>query len=187
MLERLGDGLLIVLLSIAADVLYGVLHDQVTARLCVEYFTIGHPPLFHTDSPTLLGIGWGIVATWWAGVLVGVPAAILAQVGNQPQLNARRLLRPIVVLLLAMTILAVVAGIAGHQLADHGIIRPNQSLAGRVPREKQTLFLADGAAHLASYAGGFVGGAVLCCWIWRTRTHRPFGDVARGSDETTRG
>jgi hypothetical protein len=184
MSARLGDGLLIVLLSVAAAVVFGVLHDQVTARVCVEYFTIGHPPLFHTDSPSLLAIGWGIVATWWAGLLVGVPAAVAAQVGSRPRVNARRLLRPIGVLLLAMAILAVFAGIAGYQLADRGIIRLNPTLARRVPREKQTLFLADGAAHLASYAGGFLGGAVLCCWIWRTRLRTPVENPGRGGEAT---
>src|ERR1044071_7564566 len=36
----------IVALALGAAILNGVLHDQVTARICVEYFTIGHPPLF---------------------------------------------------------------------------------------------------------------------------------------------
>jgi len=58
------ESLKIILLSIAAVILYGIVHDQVTARMCVEYFTIGHPPIFGTDDPTLLGVGWGILATW---------------------------------------------------------------------------------------------------------------------------
>ena len=58
-------------MCIVAAVLYGIIHDQVTARVCVEYFTIGHPPIFGTDNPTLLRIGWGIVATWWVGLLFG--------------------------------------------------------------------------------------------------------------------
>jgi hypothetical protein len=36
----------IVFLSVAAAILYGILQDQVTARICVEYFTIGHLPVF---------------------------------------------------------------------------------------------------------------------------------------------
>jgi hypothetical protein len=28
--------------------------------VCVEYFTIGHQPIFHTDDPTLLAFGWGV-------------------------------------------------------------------------------------------------------------------------------
>jgi hypothetical protein len=33
----------IILLSIASAVGYGIVHDQITARICIEYFTIGHP------------------------------------------------------------------------------------------------------------------------------------------------
>jgi hypothetical protein len=57
-------GIAIVVLCIASAVIYGILHDQVTARFCVEYFTVGHPPVFDTTSPTLLGVGWGVIATW---------------------------------------------------------------------------------------------------------------------------
>ena len=46
----------ITLLSIVAAVAYGIVHDQITARLCVEYFTVAHPPLIHTSSPTVLGL-----------------------------------------------------------------------------------------------------------------------------------
>ncbi|MEM7013599.1 MAG: hypothetical protein AAF585_19175 [Verrucomicrobiota bacterium] len=46
----------IILLSIVAAVVYGILHDQVTARICVEYFTIGHAQLIDSDSPTVLGL-----------------------------------------------------------------------------------------------------------------------------------
>jgi hypothetical protein len=44
----------IVILCIVSAVSYGILHDQITARICVEYFTIGHPPVFDTTSPTWL-------------------------------------------------------------------------------------------------------------------------------------
>ena len=38
----------IVLLCVASAAVYGIVHDQVTARICVEYFTIGHAPVFDT-------------------------------------------------------------------------------------------------------------------------------------------
>lgn len=37
------ESLKIVLLCIVAAIVYGILHDQVTARVCAEYFAIGHP------------------------------------------------------------------------------------------------------------------------------------------------
>src|SRR3954447_21182280 len=89
---------LIVLLSIASAVAYGILHDQVTARLCVEYFTIGHPPVFPTESPTLLALGWGTIATWWCGLILGVPLALIARAGSRPKLTAGDFLMPIAVL-----------------------------------------------------------------------------------------
>jgi len=32
----------------------GVIQHQVAARIWLEYFSIGHPPLLHTRSPTVL-------------------------------------------------------------------------------------------------------------------------------------
>lgn len=83
------NALRIVRLAGAASVVYGILHDQVTARVCVEYFTIGHPSIFGTEDPTLLGIGWGILATWWAGPLLGVPPALAARWGPTAQDDGR--------------------------------------------------------------------------------------------------
>jgi hypothetical protein len=51
----------------------------VTARVCVEYFTVGHAPIFHTESPTLLAFWFGTMATWWVGLILGVLAALAAR------------------------------------------------------------------------------------------------------------
>ena len=80
------ESLKIVLVCIAAAVLYGIVHDQFTARACIEYFTVFHPPVFRTQSPTLLGFGWGIIATWWVGAILGVLLALTARAGPRPKL-----------------------------------------------------------------------------------------------------
>jgi hypothetical protein len=90
----------IVVLCVLAAVTYGILHDQVTARVCVEYFTIGHPPIFGTDDPTLLALGWGVLATWWVGVMLGVPLAVVARLGKRPKRSAVSMVRPLVVLMI---------------------------------------------------------------------------------------
>ena len=110
----------IVLLCLAAAVGYGILHDEVTARISLKYFTVGHPDLFGTDSPTLLGIGWGIVATWWVGLLLGVPIAVAARLGPRPKLTAWDLVRPMGQLLLIMVCGAVAAGLAGFTASHLG-------------------------------------------------------------------
>lgn len=100
----------IIILCVGSAVIYGVIHDQITARVCVEYFTIGHPPVFGTDSPTLLAFGWGVIATWWVGLLLGVPLAIAARAGHRPKRSARSLVKPIVLLLIIMSCCALTAG-----------------------------------------------------------------------------
>lgn len=73
----------VVLLAVLAAVTYGIVHDQVTVRVSLEYFTIGHPPVFDTDSPTLLALGWGVLATWWVGLPLGFLLATASQVGRR--------------------------------------------------------------------------------------------------------
>jgi len=161
--------IMIVLLAVLTCIAYGIVHDQVTARICVEYFTIGHPPVFRTNSPTLLGLGWGIIATWWVGVLLGVPLACAARLGRWPKWTARMLVRPMMILAACAAGLAVAAGIAGYVAATNGWVRLVGSLAGRVPAERHVPFLVDLWAHSTSYLAGFVGGCVLIGYVIGTR------------------
>jgi len=159
----------IVGLSVLSCVVYGIVHDQVTARICVEYFTIGHPRIVATSDPTLLGIVWGVVATWWVGVLLGVPLATVARVGSRPKRSAASLIRPMMMLLVCCAILATLAGAIGCFAASKGWVRLFGWLAEAVPQEKHVAFLTDLWAHNASYLGGFVGGIGLIVWVWRSR------------------
>ncbi len=156
--------MLVVLLSVAATVVYGIVMDQITVRVCIEYFTIGHPYLVDPSSPTLLALAWGVVATWWVGLLLGIPLALCARVGSWPKTFAKDLLRPIAILMVAVGVLALIAGIVGYVLARAGGVWLVGRFAEAVPRERQAPFLADLWAHTASYGFGALGGISL--WIW---------------------
>src|SRR5947209_4895113 len=112
----------IVGMCVLASISFGVVHDQVTARVCVEYFTIGHPPVFDTDDPTLLGLGWGVIATWWVGALLGVLLARAARSGKPPRRTIRSLVRPVVLLMLGTGVCALCAGLVGGYAAARGWI-----------------------------------------------------------------
>jgi hypothetical protein len=163
------QSILIIVTSILAAVAYGIVHDQITARICVEYFTIAHPPVFGTDDPTLLGLGWGIIATWWAGLMLGVPLAIAARAGSRPKRSMRSLVRPICTLLAVMAASALLAGVIGWFLARSNVISPPPRLAVAIPAEKHVPFMADAWAHMASYAAGFLGGIAVIVLVWRSR------------------
>jgi hypothetical protein len=163
------QALAIVLLATLGAIAYGVVQDQVTVRVCLEYFTIGHPRVFATEDPTLLALGWGVLATWWAGLGIGILLALAARTGGRAPVPARALVRPICALLCVMAVGAALAGVVGYFLARDGAVRLVGAFAKRVPPDRRVAFLADLWAHNASYGFGFLGGLVLAWQTWRTR------------------
>ena len=159
----------IVVMSVFACVAYGIIHDQITARICLEYFTVGHAPVFQTEDPTLLGLGWGILATWWVGVLLGIPLAIFARIGNRPKRSVASLIRPTSILIVCVAIVATVAGAVGLVAASNNWISLHPNIAEQLPPEKHTPFLVDLWIHNASYTAGFIGGLFMMAWVWWTR------------------
>src|SRR5262245_9614369 len=110
----------IVLFCVFAAVVYGIVHDMVTARVCVEYFTIGHTPIFGTDDPTVLALGWGFLATWWVGAILGVVLALAAREGSRPPRSLASLVRAVMLLMLVTGACALVAGVIGWFVANQG-------------------------------------------------------------------
>jgi hypothetical protein len=165
----LGAAVQIVLLGVGTSVAYGILQDQVTAHLCVEYFTIGHVDYLQLGDPTLIAIEWGLIATWWAGLLLGLFVAVVARVGARPRLGARDLLRSTLLCMGAVAVVATLAGIVGYVAARSGWVYLVEPLDSAVPRAKHVAFLTDLWAHDAAYLAGVLAGIVLCVWTWRRR------------------
>lgn len=159
----------IVALSVLAAVVYGIIHDQFTARICVEYFTIGHARLIDSDSPAMLGLFWGVVATWWVGLALGFELAVAARAGSRLKMEAFQLLRPLGKLVCWMSAIAFVAGLVGYLTARLGLIFLAEPLASRVPADKHVAFLTAAWAHTASYLSAVLGGAILWVFVWRSR------------------
>lgn len=161
-------GAIIIVMSIFAAIAYGILHDLVTAHVCAEYFTIGHPPVFHTDDPIRLALGWGVIATWWVGLGLGIGLARAARAGSHPPRSPWSLLRPIALLLLICAACAASMGFFGYWLAESGRVMMDEVVL-LIPREKRSRFMADWWAHTTSYAVGLVGGLVVMVRVWRGR------------------
>ncbi len=151
----------IILMCVATCVVYGVIHDQITARICVDYFTIGHPPIFDTHDPTLLGLGWGVLATWWFGVLLGIPLAAACRLGRRPKRAPSTLWHPLFRLSFLSLAAATLAGLFGWIAAANGWVYLVGPIANLVPAHRHVPFLIDLWAHCASYLVGFFGVIVL--------------------------
>ena len=159
----------IVLTALAAGIGYGIVHDQITVRVCVEYFTIGHPALFQTTSPTLLALAWGIAATWWVALPLGFALAVAARLGPQPKYDANRVLRPLLLLLVCMAVIAAAFGVAGYLGVRSGMVSVDPWVMTNIAASKQAAFIGNWWAHSASYLSGTAGGLILCIYVWRTR------------------
>lgn len=162
------------LATIVLSVAYGIAHDMVTAHVCVEYFTVGHQDLFGTDTPILLALGWGTVATWWVGLVLGGLIATAAQVGPARRLPLPELVRPAALLLIVVAASAIAFGIVGYTLARMDEVQLAGVLAQEVPARSHDRFMANAWAHTAAYAAGALGALMLCGWIVasRVRTSR---------------
>lgn len=170
----------IVLVCIGAAIVYGVCHDQITARVCIEYFSVFHstevlPPGMDSNSPTQQSFFWGVFATWWMGLFIGVPLSIVARVGTVKPLSARDLLRPVAVLLVTMAVFAFLAGLIGYFLSPDGsaTVHSFPAIAKRIAPSHQRGFMADYLAHNASYLVGAAGGFVLLIHTAFVRWRRP--------------
>jgi hypothetical protein len=166
----MSPGFRIVLLCTAAAIVYGMVMDQITVRVCPEYFTVAHPRIrfIPQDSLTLLALFWGVTATWWVGVLLGVPLALACRAGSLPRLKAGYVVRPLAILLGVMAAATLIAGISGYMLARRGVVTPSD-WQWHIPQSAHVGFVADAFAHLAAYACGFFGGIVIIVMALRRR------------------
>jgi hypothetical protein len=169
----------IVLLGLGALVGYAVLQDQVSARLCPEYFTVLHPPIPGVSDPTLLGLGWGFLGAWWGGVLLGFVLSFAATLGPRPALTPRELVRPIAVL---VGVLAGVTALTGFTVWYHaGVlgVTLRAEMTGLVPVEKHRGLLTVACYHLSAYVTATAGGVVLCVWVWVQRRRHALTENTR--------
>ena len=187
----------IVGLCVLASVIYGVVHDQITARICIEYFTVFHPTIVDSEDPTVIGLVWGVVATWWMGLFLGVLVGLACVIGQWPALRARRLVGPLLILLAGMALSALLAGVVGWQVGeplarmaiqvgppearDRDPRLPNPQMPTPwIPRANAKAFAADLAAHNASYFVGFWGGIGLGVYaVLKRRKLAPLGAAVK--------
>ena len=159
----------VILLCLFAACSYGVVHDQITVRLAIEYFTIAHPPIFRATSPTLLGLCWGIAATSGIGVGLGTILALVSQSDGYPPYPIAQIKKDLLRLVAAMAIASSLAGVVGYQLSKRDLISIASHFAETIPLQKHDRFVAVWFMHLASYIVGFGWGSFLCYRVWRDR------------------
>lgn len=149
------------MLAASAAISYGIALDQITIRICPEYFTVAHPRIVNTASLTLIALAWGVAATWWGGAIAGVVFALAARAGSPATLTWRHFVRPVLVVLAVMAACAFAAGLVADWMASTGQISAVQAWGSLLPVEKHGAFMADLFAHAISYFAGAVGALII--------------------------
>ena len=168
--ERRREALRIVGFCVLASILFGVSFDLLSCRVCVEYFTIGHPPVFPTEDPLLLGLAWGVYATWWMGALFGGILAAACTAGSRPPIPARSIVRSVGLGLAGIYAGAVLVWIAIYALGGWAF---RHSPSPRPDPELDRRMMASALAHGFAYWAAALFGAGLAVRCLRRRRRPP--------------
>lgn len=152
---------LIILLCVVSSILFGVLHNQISARVSEEYFTIGHRALILSTSPTLMGIAWGINSTWWVGLILGVLLAAAGRLGIRNRRSSASLIRPLAVLFAVCGAASLTLGFAGYELVKNGMVPFLKGMSDVIASPRQPRYMAALWMHTASYTVATMGGLIL--------------------------
>lgn len=151
---------------------YGMLQDQVSARLCPEYFTVFHNPIPGLTEPTLIGIAWGFLGAWWGGALFGYFAGLTATIGKKPPLRVKDLVLPMSLTVLAVGGAVAVTGWVVASYADQLNVEVDPYIAESVPADRRRALMVVACYHQAAYLLSVAGSIACCVWVGRERVRR---------------
>ncbi len=149
----------IVGLGVAAGVAFGLVQSGVTAAV-LEFDPAGllvHPVI---------------------GLILGVGLAVAARIGSRPKRSALSLVKPLVLLLVAMAVFALGAGVVGFTLGRGGNVMLPAELKEHIPPAKWAAYQACALANQASYNVAFIGGGMLIAWVWVSRKRLPPSQIS---------
>lgn len=194
-------------MCIVGACIFGVVNDQITIRICFEYFSEGFHKVMvketvigkflsaFPNNPTLWGTTWGIMATWWMGAILGILLCICARLGSWPRLSPRRLVKPvflcILFLLATMFVLALVKYYFGKEPSEDEVVKKlplygiqNLNLLNNVDMGRRYLFCAF--IHSLDYLIGFIYGIGVIGWSvyerWRLSKLKRIGSYNESLD-----
>jgi hypothetical protein len=152
-----GSFLGFVFFTILISVVYGIAHDMVTAHVCVPYFTEYHPKIIASDSPVVMALLWGLIATWWVGLYAGILLAVVNVAGPLPRVPWALMRKRLAIVMVALLVVATVVLALGY-FVFYSEVRPSFDRR----------FSAVAQTHLFSYVAA--AAATLGLAVWNTVT-----------------
>jgi hypothetical protein len=103
---------------------------------------------------------------------MGYFAGIAATAGRKPPLGPRELVRPMLVLVLAVGAVTAVTGVSVWRHAELFEVRLDPGLTEPIPPGNRRGLFVVACYHLTAYVTAAVGSVVLCVWVGRERAAR---------------
>lgn len=162
--------------------MYGIIHDQVTYTLSVEYFTKLKFHQFHYAD-----LGWGprgfagavgLLATWWVGFIAGW---FLGRLGTKrlAQVEARRAVGRGFALIFGCGLIGGTSGWCIGRATTMNSIPPHWApVLRQFEIDHAADFITVAHIHNGGYAGALVGFVIAALWIRRKKLNAAVGEIA---------
>ena len=167
--------------------IFGIINDQITVRICFEYFSEGfHKEMVkgtwageflgrYSDSPTIWGATWGIIATWWVGAILGVILSVTSRMRSWPRLSSKNLALPVFVCISLLGLTVFLLTLLEHNFGEK---IPSDQLVQRLVRygfyiedynpaihkEMARKYLLCAFIHKLDYWVGLLYGLAMILW-----------------------
>lgn len=155
----------IVLGTVFIAVVYGITHDMVTAHTEISYFTMFHPHIINSASPVDQALAWGVIATWWMGLMIGVAIALCSQLGPNPRISAGQALKSLTKATVFVFIVAMATLAIGLRFFEGKTVEFQPD-----PSDTSGRFLAVLTTHQVSYFLSAIMAVGLCLVVLRKRS-----------------
>lgn len=169
-MARVAVFILLCFCAMFAAALFGALHNQISFSIGPSYFFDVKFAQFSIDPLLRNRIGAsvvGILASWWMGPLMGIPAFLL---GLFTQKGRRRYFYAG---LKALVVAVAITGISAFVGLAFGHIADINTLVGYLPMldafSDPEGFVRAAIMHDASYIGGVIGAIGAFYVMWRAR------------------
>lgn len=140
------EAIKIILFGVFVAIVYGIAHDMVTAHVYVEYFTVHHMHVVDSESPVVMALVWGVIATWWVGLFASFLWCGAALAGPLPLLPFRQLAK--IISLGALILLGSAMAVLAVLYLAYPVL-PIESFRFDRPMNRQ--LFSVGGTHLFSY------------------------------------